>query len=728
MEVDEQPGTPVTTVAAIDTVTALAVAAQSGASAPVLPGHASVDSSIGSGILGQQQQQQQQLQQQDLQEQQQQEHQARRLWSVAVDPRPAAGMPSGYTRQLQQQLTGRVGGAVVARRLGRATSALQRLDERRREARQQSGEDQVPAASSQQQQQQHRPAPPAPPVGPHPHASSSHPPAPSPSIFGRGQADFIHHTPSLAGVGVSTEAHQQAVPPSPPSISISISISVSAPPAPPPPRPILAPVSTMVEVCLAQSVQVQYRCTTLALWGLMLREFRLMDCCAALRRYFFLEHGDFSQMLVDGILSLQQNITRRTSSTHTQPSIPHAAATQQSPPANRTAAAAAPASAAAAAGCQWRQWQLLASALAGSSCADDPWATDCLGAGARVGGGGGSSSASSADGARPLSSHPTDIFQLTFQVPWPLCLVVSPHSLAQHRSITTQLLRLRALHTRLLTTWSQHNKASSVTRRPRPDPTTPQPLSRAGTPVQGGTEGAAPGSREAGGGGRGRGPAAVQGAVGGGGGAGGGEVRLWLQCALQFVSAVQEHMQGELGVGGGAWEEFRSEVEGGARDLSQLSAAHERYLAAACRTCLVTSPPPHPADSRSSTLDLDLDLEAAGIVPAAMQRALTACHTLSSMLTNLCSDGSSSCKRSSSSDGISSSQTEGVATDAKDNGSSVSSGSGHAAAARVFATMHAAIREIVVYVSGAGHTSAQLAGLASHLGTEYWSQPLLPTQ
>lgn len=39
----------------------------------------------------------------------------------------------------------------------------------------------------------------------------------------------------------------------------------------------------MVEVCLAQSVHVQYRCTTLALWGLMLREFRLMDCCAALR-------------------------------------------------------------------------------------------------------------------------------------------------------------------------------------------------------------------------------------------------------------------------------------------------------------------------------------------------------------------------------------------------------------------------------------------------------------
>lgn len=60
----------------------------------------------------------------------------------------------------------------------------------------------------------------------------------------------------------------------------------------------------------------------------------------------------------------------------------------------------------------------------------------------------------------------------------------------------------------------------------------------------------------------------------GGEGGGGGEVRLWLQCSLHFVSAVQGHMQGELG--GETWEEMRAEMEGGPRDLSQMSAAHER--------------------------------------------------------------------------------------------------------------------------------------------------------
>eukprot|EP00798_Chlamydomonas_sp_ICE-L_P006817 gene6817-30789_t len=173
---------------------------------------------------------------------------------------------------------------------------------------------------------------------------------------------------------------------------------------------LLAPVSSALEVCVSAGVRSHYRLTTSAFWEVALGELRLMDFYAGLKRYFFMEAGDFAHLFTDGLISaLAQHQQQYTSSTG----------------GTSSSSAGGPSTSVSS---RWLTPQSLSiivdEARSLSSCAQDPHAA-CISAkllpGRSLGGHWGASpKGSKGPAASSQLCHPFECVVLTYDVQWPM--------------------------------------------------------------------------------------------------------------------------------------------------------------------------------------------------------------------------------------------------------------------------------------------------------------------
>eukprot|EP00891_Asterochloris_glomerata_P006246 jgi/Astpho2/6246/Aster-x1359 len=351
----------------------------------------------------------------------------------------------------------------------------------------------------------------------------------------------------------------------------------------------LEPLPVVLDACIISSLLDQYRCISRACMGLLLKELRLLDLLGALRRYFFMEAGDWAGALTEGLCR------------HT------------------------------AEGGDLQEHALqdaLADALRGSSCEGDMYTERlgvqlCEGAPAVQAAGhkrepagstpGGSMlspirmrAASPAGSSGAMHTRPRpgliggirvhddkltalDTVQLTFQVDWPLSAVVTEESLQSYGAIFSMLLRLKRVAHLLAALWGDLLPLKGPTSRQTPQQSP-------GTGARGSDPSAS--SKKPGGGGRG-GEAGPQPA--------------WVQQRLQALQLFRHEAAHFLGAAymhsqllGACWQRFQQRVEAEVVDISELHDAHQEYLRSAMQECLLSP------DKR----------ELRGVIEPALQRIL----------------------------------------------------------------------------------------------------------
>ncbi|KAF8057943.1 hypothetical protein HT031_005889 [Scenedesmus sp. PABB004] len=284
-----------------------------------------------------------------------------------------------------------------------------------------------------------------------------------------------------------------------------------------------APLITTLEVLLVRPLLAQHRLTTLACWQLLLQDRGLLRQLGALQRLFFQQQGDWCDLLLEGLEAQLVAAPRRGG---------HARG--GGAPLGDGGGGLSPTAA-----------QLLLEAAVQQSClAAAPEAERMslqVDAGRRLPGWG-----SAGDGAGA-----TDALRLSYEVTWPLSLLVGSDQVQRYADAFSVLLRLRRLQQQLSAQWAAVN------------------------------------GRPGGGGGR---------AEGGGAGAPAGLERLqalrrWHALALHCAGSVLGCMLGELS--GKLWIEFEAAVSSAPVSLPSILAEHDRLLSAAAAVCLLP-----PADVR----------------------------------------------------------------------------------------------------------------------------------
>ncbi|GAX77376.1 hypothetical protein CEUSTIGMA_g4822.t1 [Chlamydomonas eustigma] len=345
-----------------------------------------------------------------------------------------------------------------------------------------------------------------------------------------------------------------------------------------------APVTSVMEVCLAQLIRQQYKLTTRAVWSVAIQELRLLDTLRVLRRYFFTEAGDFSQLLADGLVEQSSALLAAAS---TEPNT----TTSSSRTFNRHTLSL-----------------VLEEARLGSSCALDehclllsldpvllstppsPFSTPAASSSSqpavRTAGGHPMSSISttlskpSSSGLQPYKTmaQSTCSVQLYYNCPWPqseLLGLTSPDNTinkdhgsiaAAYSSCHIMLLRIRACLTRLHKAWLRlrtlsgglcNNGGGGAVLSPPFD-----------TVAAAAEDYTVRGPQDSGGSGR------IH------------AIRLWHRQALHFVTGLQQHIQDQLM--GSCWKVLEDGFSCRPLDLLQLQELHMNYLKASMRACLIT--------------------------------------------------------------------------------------------------------------------------------------------
>ncbi|GIL95133.1 hypothetical protein Vretimale_1200 [Volvox reticuliferus] len=358
-----------------------------------------------------------------------------------------------------------------------------------------------------------------------------------------------------------------------------------------------APVGVAVQTCLYGTVLAQYRLTTRAIWHVLVYEYRLLQYCEALRRFFFCEAGDVAGALAD---SLTRRVEARP---HVPPSTAELRAMLDEALQGCSMVAAAAAASIA------RQRSDAAASVAAAARSGDAVYSDGGTAAPCSGGGGlgrGLSGGSSDDAVRVVqllrvrsvprrnlgtgSYFASDVLYVTSQVPRPLDAVITPDSLRDYADVFSLLLRVCCAASVLTACWSRLNAATGLLvalelggdRRRRCH----------GHPRGGGGAAAAAATTA------GLHPLWQKRLA---------IARLWLQVASHVVGLLRQHLQVELQAQ--CWEGLASALGGPTpQDLIQMREAHFRYLAAAREVCML---PPR---------------EACGPDPGAISPARTSAH------------------------------------------------------------------------------------------------------
>ncbi len=317
----------------------------------------------------------------------------------------------------------------------------------------------------------------------------------------------------------------------------------------------LAPVQTIVECCVVQPILQHHRLLTRACWSLALHEFKLLQLCAALRRFFFLEAGDFAAGLAEGlnsVLLVQPGLAcagSAASSLSDWGTEEEEAGAVGKRPGSREGSGALLQPAAA---------QLLLSSISQSCCASDPYAESLqvavqpgrrLAAAAAAAAAAGKADEPAA--AELASLYAGDEMVLGYAVPGPLVEIITPDSLQMYADACSMLLRVRRTMLQLHTLWRAVQAAAKQTSLSS---------TRARRAGSGGTAERAPAER-------------LQ------------QLLLWLQNALHMVTAVQGCMQHELS--GQLEVELRSKLNAGPLSFAEMAVEHAAYVAKACERCFV---------------------------------------------------------------------------------------------------------------------------------------------
>jgi hypothetical protein len=230
-----------------------------------------------------------------------------------------------------------------------------------------------------------------------------------------------------------------------------------------------------------------------------------------------------------------------------------------------------------------------------------------------------SSSSSSSNSSNALGQAPdaaTDALVLTYDVPWPVNLLVGQQQLQQYAAVFSVLLRLRQLQQQLTSQWAAINSrpgGSSSSRRPHAV-SSQTSLSRAGRSSSSrrvamsrrqsqqddeATAAAAAAAADT---------LRLQ------------QLRRWHGMALHCVSSVLGGMLSDLS--GQLWVEFEASISSQPVSLPAIIAAHDKLLAAAQQVCLLPLQQQQQAEdggSRSSTVHSQLACVVYRLVATAWQ-------------------------------------------------------------------------------------------------------------
>ncbi|GIL58428.1 hypothetical protein Vafri_13563 [Volvox africanus] len=230
-----------------------------------------------------------------------------------------------------------------------------------------------------------------------------------------------------------------------------------------------APVGVAVQTCLYGTVLAQYRLTTRAVWHVLVYEYRLLQYCEALRRFFFCEAGDVAGALAD-------SLTRRSEA---RPHVPPSTAELRAM-LDEALQGCSMVAATAAASIARQRSDTAASAAATARSGDGAYsaggtaapASECGGLG-RVHGSGSGSSDEAARVVQLLrvrsvprrnlgtgSYFASDVLYVTSQVPRPLDAVITPDCLRDYADIFSLLLRVCCAASVLTACWSRLNAAT----------------------------------------------------------------------------------------------------------------------------------------------------------------------------------------------------------------------------------------------------------------------------